>query len=38
VGAALASKHHWLIIARDACDIVIDLDLTASSLSSFQPP
>ena len=28
VGAALASKHHWLVIACDACDTVIDLDLT----------
>ena len=28
IGAALASKHHWLIIACDACDTVIDLDLT----------
>src|SRR3974390_3604298 len=28
VGAALASKHHWLVIARDACDTVIALDLT----------
>jgi len=28
LGAALASKHHWLIIACDACNTVIDLDLT----------
>src|SRR3974390_3403182 len=28
ISAALASKHHWLIIACDACDTVIDLDLT----------
>jgi len=28
VAAALASKHHWLVIACDACDIVIDIDLT----------
>src|SRR3974390_677315 len=28
VGAALASKHPWLVIACDACDTVIDLDLT----------
>ena len=27
VSAALASKHHWLIIACDACDTVVDLDL-----------
>jgi hypothetical protein len=27
VGAALASKHHWLVIACDACDTIIDLDL-----------
>jgi hypothetical protein len=28
VAAALASKHHLLFIACDACDTVIDLDLT----------
>ena len=28
IAAAFASKHHWLIIACDACDTVIDLDLT----------
>ena len=28
ISAALASKHHWLVIACDACDTVIDLDLT----------
>jgi hypothetical protein len=28
IAAALASKHHWFIIACDACDTVIDLDLT----------
>ena len=28
VSAALASKHHWLFIACDACNTVIDLDLT----------
>ena len=28
IGAALASKHHWLVIACDACGTVIDLDLT----------
>ena len=28
IAAALASKHHWLIIACDACNTVIDLDLT----------
>ena len=27
IAAALASKHHWLIIACDACSTVIDLDL-----------
>ena len=27
VGAALASKHHWLVVACDACDTVVDLDL-----------
>jgi hypothetical protein len=27
IAAALTSKHHWLIIACDSCDTVIDLDL-----------
>jgi len=28
IGAALASKYHWLVIACDACGTIIDLDLT----------
>ena len=28
IGAALVSKHHWLLIACDACGTIIDLDLT----------
>jgi hypothetical protein len=28
IAAALVSKHHWLVIACDACDTVIDLDLS----------
>ncbi len=27
IAAALVSKHHWRIIACDACDTVVDLDL-----------
>ena len=27
IAAALTSKHHWLIIACDSCDTVVDLDL-----------
>lgn len=27
VGAALVSRHHWLIVACDACGTVVDLDL-----------
>ena len=27
IGAALTSKHHWLVIVCDSCDTVIDLDL-----------
>jgi hypothetical protein len=27
VAAALVSKHHWVVIACDACDTVVDLDL-----------
>src|SRR5262245_33130848 len=28
IAAALATKHHWLVVACDACGTVIDLDLT----------
>ena len=28
IAAALTSKHHWLVVVCDACDTVIDLDLT----------
>jgi hypothetical protein len=28
IGAALATKNTWLIIACDSCDTIIDLDLT----------
>jgi len=28
VAAALATKHHWLVVACDACGTVVDLDLT----------
>ena len=27
IGAALVSKHHWLVILCDACGTVVDLDL-----------
>jgi hypothetical protein len=27
IAAALVSKHHWLVVACDACDRVVDLDL-----------
>ena len=27
IAAALTSKHHWLVIACDSCDTVVDLDL-----------
>jgi hypothetical protein len=27
IAAALVSKHHWLIVACDSCDTVVDLDL-----------
>jgi hypothetical protein len=37
VGAALASKHHWLVIACDACGTVIDLDLTVKRRDSEAP-
>jgi hypothetical protein len=28
IAAALTSKHHWLVIACDSCDTIIDVDLT----------
>jgi hypothetical protein len=28
IGAALATKHHWLVICCDACGLITDLDLT----------
>ena len=34
IGAALASKHHWLVIACVACDTVIDLDLSVKRVQS----
>src|SRR5262245_23678152 len=27
ISAALTSKHHWLLIACDSCETVVDLDL-----------
>jgi hypothetical protein len=27
IAAALTSKHHWLVIACDSCETVVDLDL-----------
>ena len=27
IAAVLVSKHHWLVIACDSCDTVVDLDL-----------
>jgi len=27
IAAALVSRHHWLIIACDACGTIVDLDL-----------
>ena len=27
IGAALASKHHWLVVLCDSCGTVVDLDL-----------
>ena len=29
IKAALVSKHHWLVIACDSCDSLVDLDLRA---------
>ena len=28
IAAALTAKHHWLIVACDSCDTVVDLDLS----------
>jgi len=37
VGAALATKHHWLVVACDSCGIVIDLDLTVKRRNPDAP-
>ena len=28
IGAALVTKHHWLVIACDSCGTIIEMDLT----------
>jgi hypothetical protein len=28
IGAALVTKHHWLVVACDSCGTVIEMDLT----------
>jgi hypothetical protein len=28
ISAALVTKHHWLVIARDSCGTMIEMDLT----------
>lgn len=28
IGAALATKHHWLVLTCDSCSTVIEMDLT----------
>ena len=28
IGAALITKHHWLIIACDSCQTILEMDLT----------
>ena len=28
VGAALRTKHHWLLIACDSCGLMLDVDMT----------
>ena len=28
IGAALITKHHWLVIACDSCDAITEMDLT----------
>jgi hypothetical protein len=31
IGAALTTKHHWLVMACDSCGTVIEMDLTMKS-------
>jgi hypothetical protein len=28
IGAALITKHHWLVIACDSCQTILEMDLT----------
>ena len=37
IAAALVSKHHWLVINRDSCGTVIDLDLREQPMSALLP-
>jgi len=34
IGAALAAKHHWLVVCCDACGTMIDLDLSVKRRQS----
>ena len=38
IAAALTSKHHWLIVACDGCDTVVDLDLRVKPRPGGQHP
>ncbi|HMF23640.1 MAG TPA: hypothetical protein VKG24_16140 [Pseudolabrys sp.] len=37
IAAALTSKHHWLVIACDSCDTVVDLDLRVKPRTRRRP-
>ena len=37
IGAALATKHYWLIIACDSCDTILDVDLTVKRRDPVAP-
>src|SRR5262245_22927107 len=37
IGAALVTKHHWLVIACDSCDTMIEMDLTVKRRDPLAP-
>ena len=37
IGAALLTKHHWLHVACEACDTVVELDLSAKRRNPNAP-
>jgi hypothetical protein len=37
IAAALATKHHWLVIICDACGAIVDLDLSVKRRNPDAP-